>query len=303
MLTGQGTPFRQVCRNAGCRPGLKSVYKRCCEGFQQAQQDGGAQGRSVWHYGVWKGAYKELSICFWTCAFVESQFMGKAGKLALAELRSMEKVDKRFVTLSEVQMGAMRNLLERYEKGIPRSLKMERTQLPCVVFTDGACEPGSGGQVICTVGGVIFDPNEGGVIEAFGSHVSDSVVDSWKSASKVHPVAQTEMYAECVARHLWHSRLDGRKCLFFIDNQGDLDALIKGYSKEETMKALLVVLEQLDSNDPCLPWYCRVPSPCNVADLPSRGKWKELFALFPECREVSASCPFSSRKLQRIEQS
>ena len=111
------------------------------------------------------------------------------------------------------------------------------------------------------------------------------------------------MYAECVARQLWRSRLDGRKCLFFIDNQGDLDALIKGYSKEETMKALLVVLEQLDSNDPCLPWYCRVPSPCNVADLPSRGKWKELFALFPGCREVSASCPFSSRKLQRIEQS
>ena len=83
----------------------------------------------------------------------------------------MEKVDKRVVTLSEVQMGAMRNLLERYEKGVPRSLKMERTQLPCVVFTDGACEPGPDGQVVCTVGGVIFDPNEGGAIEAFGSHV------------------------------------------------------------------------------------------------------------------------------------
>jgi hypothetical protein len=79
--------------------------------------------------------------------------------------------------------------------------------------------------------------------------------------------------------------------------------LIKGYSNEETMKELLVLLERLDSNDPCLPWYCRVPSPCNVADLPSRGKWKELFALFPECREVSAFCPFSSRKLEKIEQS
>ena len=228
--------------------------------------------------------------------------MGKAGKLALAELRSMEKTDKRVVTLSEVQLGAMRNLSDRYEKGIPRSLKLGRTQLPCVVFTDGACEPGLGDQVVCTVGGVMFDPNDG-VVEAFGSHVSDTVVGSWKDASKVHPVAQTEMYAECVARQLWHSRLDGRKCLFFIDNQGDLDALIKGYSNEETMKALLVVLEKLDSNDPCLPWYCRVPSPCNVADLPSRGKWKELFALFPECREVSAFCPFSSRKLEKIEQS
>ena len=66
--------------------------------------------------------------------------MGKAGKLALAELRSMEKTNKSVVTLSEVQSEAMHNLLERYEKGVPRSLKMERTQLPCVVFTDGACE-------------------------------------------------------------------------------------------------------------------------------------------------------------------
>ena len=90
---------------------------------------------------------------------------------------------------------------------------------------------------------------------------------------------------------------------FFIDNQGDLDALIKGYSNEETMKAFLAVLEKLDSNDPCLPWCCRVPSSCNVADLPSCGEWKELFALFPECREVAASRPSSFRKIKKIEQS
>ena len=45
------------------------------------------------------------------------------------------------------------------------------------------------------------------------------------------------------------------------------------------------------------------PSPRIVADLPTRGKSKELFALFPECREVSAFCPFSSRKLRKKEQS
>ena len=246
---------------------------------------------------------KSLASFFGRALFVESQFMGKAGKLALAEFRSMEKANKSVVTLSEVQSEATRNLLERYDKRVPRSLEMERTQLPCVVFTDGACEHGSDDRIICTVGGVIFDPAGEGMVEAFGSHVPDSVLESWRNASKVHPVAQTEMYAECVARHLWHPRIDGRRCLFFIDNQGDLDALIKGYSNEETMKELLVLLERLDSNDPCLPWYCRVPSPCNVADLPSRGKWKELFALLPECREVSAFCPFSSRKLEKIEQS
>ena len=80
---------------------------------------------------------KSLASFFGRALFVESQFMGKAGKLALAEFRSMEKANKSVVTLSEVQSEAMRNLLERYDKGVPRSLEMERTQLPCVVFTDG----------------------------------------------------------------------------------------------------------------------------------------------------------------------
>ena len=88
--------------------------------------------------------------------------------------------------------------------------------------------------------------------------------------------------------------------MFFIDNQGDLDALIKGYSAEEAMKELLVALEKLDTEDPCLPWYCRVPSPSNVADLPSRGKWKEFFSLCPECKQVDAFCPFSSGKLHVV---
>ena len=59
---------------------------------------------------------KNSASVFGRALFVESQFMGKAGRLALAELGSMEKVDKRFVTLSEVQLGAMHNLLDRYEK-------------------------------------------------------------------------------------------------------------------------------------------------------------------------------------------
>ena len=51
--------------------------------------------------------------------------MGKAGKLALAELRSMEKSNAGVVNLSEVQTKAMSNLLQRYNNGVPRLLKVE----------------------------------------------------------------------------------------------------------------------------------------------------------------------------------
>ena len=238
---------------------------------------------------------KDLAPIFGRALFVESQFMGKAGKLALAELRTMEKSNKTSVSLSEVQKEAISVLLQRYRLGVPRTLKIQETVLPCVVFTDGACE------LQCTIGGVIFEPGENVCPEVFGAFVSDAVVQDWKSANKVHPVAQTELYAECVARLVWKDRIDGNRCLFFIDNQGDLDALIKGYSDEETMKKLLVMLEKLDAENPCLPWYCRVPSPSNVADLPSRGKWKEFFCLFPDCKRVDAVCPFGSGKLQVVE--
>ena len=148
----------------------------------------------------------------------------------------------------------------------------------------------------------MFDPASD-VVQAFGSHVCEVTVESWNSAEKVHPVAQTEMYAECVARSVWKQFINGRKCLFFIDSQGDLDALIKGYSSEATMKQLLLMLEKLDRSDPCLPWFCRVPSSSNISDLPSRGKWKELFRLIPDCVVVDPECPFSSKRLRRISES
>ena len=243
---------------------------------------------------------KELASIFGRALFVESQFMGKSGKLALAELRVMEKSNADTVTLSEVQLKAMNNLLGRYRSGIPRCLKVQKNSMPCVVFTDGACERGGQGELLCSVGGVIFDPTCNSAVEAFGGYVSDEIIESWTNAGKVHPVSQTEMYAECVARFVWKKHIDGRRCLFFIDNQGDFDALIKGYSMESTMKELLVMLESLDEADPCLPWYCRVPSSSNISDLPSRGRWDELFTLLPDCSKIDAVCPFSSRKLQDI---
>ena len=57
-----------------------------------------------------------------------------------------------------------------------------------------------------------------------------------------------------------------KKVSLFIVNQRELDVFVKGYSNEETIKALWWFSKNLDSNDPCLPWYCIVPYPYSVAD-------------------------------------
>ena len=242
---------------------------------------------------------RDLPSLFGRALFVESQFMGREGRLALADLRIMERSKSQTVKLSCAQLEALRNLLLRYQKAAPRSLKVESTSLPLVVFTDGACEP-DGEGIACMVGGVLFDPSGGGHVEAFGAHVNPLVVKTWMEAGKKHPVALTELYAVCVARSIWKGSLDDRKCVFFIDNQGDVDALIKGYSSEDTMKSLLTLLEKLDCDRPFLPWFCRVPSQSNISDLPSRGRWKELRELLPSYQFVEAVCPFDSTKLRTI---
>ena len=49
------------------------------------------------------------------------------------------------------------------------------------------------GELVCTVGGVFFDPASDSTCEVFGVHVPAVMVDKRSDAAKVHPVAQTEM--------------------------------------------------------------------------------------------------------------
>ena len=53
---------------------------------------------------------------------------------------------------------------------------MQKTGMLCVMFTDGACEPGEDGELLCSVGGVIFDPASESSVEAFGSYVSEEIL-------------------------------------------------------------------------------------------------------------------------------
>ena len=86
--------------------------------------------------------------------------------------------------------------------------------------------------------GVPFDPRNGNNVDVFGAQVSSEVARSRKRAGKKHPVSLTELYAVCVARQVWKDLFDNCKCVCFVDNQGDVDDLIKGDSSEDTMKIL-----------------------------------------------------------------
>lgn len=243
---------------------------------------------------------RDLPSLFGRALFVESQFAGRAGRLALSELRNLERSMKGTVKIDDMQRIAFNILLQRYNFGKPRSLSVVGDCRPVVVFTDGACETCEE-ELVASIGGVLFDPSAGGRPLVFGSRVSRDMLDEWTVQGKSHPVALTELYAVCVARKTWKGRLDNKRSLFFVDNQGVLDALIKGYSSEPSIKRLLLNFESCDSNGPCLAWFGRVPSSSNISDLPSRGLWKKFENLVSDYERTLPCCPIYNCMLESID--
>ena len=68
--------------------------------------------------------------------------------------------------------------------------------------------------------------------------------------------------------------IDGQRVIYFVDHSGVLSAMIKGSSRDDLWRSLLLHYESFDSECPAIAWYARVPSKSNAADGPSRGGWR-----------------------------
>ena len=145
---------------------------------------------------------------------------------------------------------------------------------PVLVFSDGACE------VECTsIGAVLIDPL--GICECFGAVMNEATIASWRSSeAQSQVIGQAELFPLLVARLTWQQHLEGRRVIFFIDNESARLALVKAYSP--VLASLNIVLQcaSFDAKHEISSWYARVPTLSNIADAPSRMcVSKELKAL------------------------
>ena len=81
------------------------------------------------------------------------------------------------------------------------------------------------------------------------------------------------------------------RVLFFIDNEGVKEAFVSGSTKSKASRRMLVEAMIQDAKNDSLTWYARIPSPSNVADAPSRLKWRELEAML-ECDIIQAEIDY-----------
>ncbi|CAE7576274.1 unnamed protein product [Symbiodinium microadriaticum] len=190
--------------------------------------------------------------------FSDAQVMGRAGKLALSELRAAS---------------------------------MRHASRPVLVFTDGASE--TSGH---TVGGVMYLPGDA-ELRFFACEVPAAMSQQWCQQLK-HIIGPVEAYALVVARKVFHQFVSGHHCIFFVDNDAVLMSFIRGNSKSEIFRDLLLAWESCEKHGHSWAYWARVPSASNPSDDPSRGNVKEL--LESGAVRVRCTCPLSGVTLRDL---
>ena len=218
--------------------------------------------------------------------YAEGQTHGRLAAPASRLLSQWAKI-RMDRALSEDLALALQGVGPALVRAPPKTVGPASLRPPIVIFTDGACEPEGS-----SIGGVLFD---GDLIECFGALLEQTLVDTWKTRlDQEQVIGQAELFPVLVARHTWADKVEGRRVIFFIDNDSARLALIKSYSP--VLPSLRIVMEcvAFDFASGLVPWYARVPTESNISDDPSRLCSKTLIELY-EARIVAPVFPPGSR--------
>ena len=227
--------------------------------------------------------------------YADSHVWGRAGKLALAQLRELGHTSHVPVKFDENILKAFNVLKLRLCSGKPKVFEADHPTRPHLIFTDGALEY-KDGKPYSTIGAVFISPD--GTVEVFGCEVPALLMDKWQAGGKTHVIGLVELYA-CIVSYLhWKPRIESRRLLMFVDNWPAIDVLVKGTSLQPAWRELLLLLED-PFEDYFYLWVARVPSSSNVADHPSRGDIERLKFLNP-FQVIQPRCPVTNLELQLI---
>jgi hypothetical protein len=110
--------------------------------------------------------------------------------------------------------------------------------------------------------------------------VPSELIASWAGLVGEQLIGQIELYPIVAIRYLLAAQLSNRRVIFFIDNDSARDGLIKAYSPSRASMSLISKFFEQELSCPCYPWFARVPSKSNPADMPSRGLGREAAAAY-----------------------
>ena len=173
----------------------------------------------------------EVASLFGRIQFMEGQLLGRLGRLALMELRSLCSASGE-LRLGKFERAAFCNLRDRMMSGPARAVPTSPPEGCVCVYTDGACEFQSG-RPLCTIGGILYHRVDGKWnTRFFACEMPPELVQSWSDAGKRHLIGPVELYAVVTARKVWRSFLNSARALFFVDHSGVHAACVSGTSRD-----------------------------------------------------------------------
>ena len=202
--------------------------------------------------------------------YAESHSYGRIAIHAIRVLGEIATGKRSGSPLAASDVATLQWLTERLATAVPRPILADKVRQPIVIFTDAASEENNH-----TVGGMIYD-GLNDFYEYFSCTIEPSLIQEWKQDGAVQIIGPAELYPVWLARQRWGARLRGRRVLFFVDNNGSKDSIVKGHSfsraGDDIVRAVITQeYEQCSWN-----WYARVPTHSNPADDPSRMDTRKL---------------------------
>ena len=165
------------------------------------------------------------------------------------------------------------------ESSKPRSISSIAKQ--CMfVLTDASFDRPGGNPASC-IGGVLVD-GDNNFLKFFSTDLSTDMLHLLGSAEKETVICECELIA--VVMDLLKSDLANAGVVTFVDNNSARDSIISAKTSSAAAKVILRKILIDEENLGLDLWIARVPSPSNIADVPSRREVGLLLKL-GACRD------------------
>ena len=222
--------------------------------------------------------------------FAESQTFGRvlALRMKMCNSRAAGSLPGNFI--NEAIRAELEWARSFVSSSPPRLLQAGVAKQTFLIFTDAALE---GNDRDGSVGMVAYRLQNQEIVEKW--FFSEQVPkDTMRLLQHRTPkiIATLELLASFLAIELLKEEISQRRCFVFIDNEAARASLISMYSPVVTHAKILHRLSDLTLECSMFLWICRVPSPSNPADKPSRLEIEHLVQngftrLIPSWRDVS----------------
>ena len=199
--------------------------------------------------------------------FAEGQLFGRAARKLINDLGSFVLASRQRSLITDELAQSLSAVASMLQNGKAREIDTKSHGV-LHLYTDASfCpEDGTGG-----IGGVLCS-GAGAVLAWFGEELDQEFCNRLKAEGQSQLIGELEALAVLAALKLWSREIASKHLVVFVDNEGSKFAILKGYSKSPALTKIVTAIAAAEDLVTVICWYARVPSECNPADNPSRGR-------------------------------